>query len=73
MRDDTAQRPKPQSHPVDQPAWGDLPAAWRLRLANYGVRSASEWRDLRASERSRLFGITRSMRSLLDIAARVSS
>jgi hypothetical protein len=63
-----------QSPQSDSPVtWAELPAAWRLRLSNYGILSASDWRELRASARSRLFGITRSMREILDIAAQVKS
>ncbi len=59
----------PRCAPAPQ-SWAEIPKEIRLRLAGYQINGASDWRKLRASERSKLFGITRAHRALLDSAAR---
>lgn len=65
-----------EQRPALQPAldkfdtWNDLPAAWRLRLANYGVNGPTDWRRLSNARRSRLFGVTAAMVAQLNALAR---
>lgn len=55
--------------PGNKPAWADLPADIRERLAGEGINCAAAWRALSRSRKRSIFGITPSMAKQIDAAA----
>ncbi len=54
------------------PSWDELPVMVLERLAGENIRSAEDWLALSRPRRAAIFGITPSMRRMIDAAAKAS-
>ncbi len=60
--------------PEDPPAtsWDELPVMVLERLASENIRSAEDWLALSRQRRAAIFGITPTLRRMIDAAAKAN-